>query len=382
MISKYLKVLIFLLVGLPCEVLAFSDVEEILRRNKNLIVEQKYAESLSLLETAEESYPDDVEINFSIIRTLMWKGSYSAAEERLSALDKRHEANADVQLLRANLAYYRKDYIASEAIYKTILISHPEYEDAKMGLERTRKALADPPLTIPYRWQADVGYEHSGFSRRPQPNWKQEFLQLTHFLDNEKTAAHGKITRYDQFTNIDTEFEVGVDHVFAGYLNAYAYGAIAPEADFRPESRMAGGGAIKVLNKADGWIPIWLTLDSRYDHYDSVNITNMNPGLRIEPLAGWSLAVRKISVDADNAKRVYGEDYRLDGTITGRLRFYAGYADAPETVAAITVNTQTYFGGIAFDMTPESTLRLGYTHDDRENSFIRKVINASVSYKF
>ena len=56
--------------------------------------------------------------------------------------------------------------------------------------------------------------------------------------------------------------------------------------------------------------------------------------------------------------------------------------EEPETVAAVTVDTQTWFGGVALELTPQATLHIGYTRDDRENSYIRQVVNASISYRF
>ena len=99
-------------------------------------------------------------------------------------------------------------------------------------------------------------------------------------------------------------------------------------------------------------------------------------------MQGWSIAARVIALDPEDSERLYGKDFRLDGTLTDTFRFYAGYADVPETVAAVTVDTQTWFGGVTLDMTPEATLRLGYARDDRENSYIRQVVSASVSYRF
>jgi YaiO family outer membrane protein len=153
-------------------------------------------------------------------------------------------------------------------------------------------------------------------------------------------------------------------------------------ADFRPEYFVAGGGALKITGMNDKFLPAWLTLDSRYDNYEDTRILTAKLGLRIEPLEGWSIAGRVIALDQEDAKRLYGKDFRVDGTITDTLRFYAGYADVPETVAAVTVDTQTLFGGITMDLTPETTLRIGYARDNRENSYIRQVINASISYRF
>jgi YaiO family outer membrane protein len=354
-----------------------------LRESKALAVQERYDEALAVLEEAHKDHPEDAELKLAIIRTLSWKGDYKAAEEKLSALGKPYDENADARLLRANLAYYRGDYETAEANYRAILVTYPDYEDAKTGLESVLKAqAASAEEKAPGRWQLDTGYEYSDFSRREQSSWNQQFVQATHFLDGRRrTAVHAKATRYDQFDTIDAEYEAGVDHRFTGFLTGYAYGAISPAADFRPEHRFAGGGMLRVINAEDA-MPLWLTLDARYDVYDAVKVNNVNPGLRIEPWDGWTLWVRKIVVDADDAGRVYGEDYRLDGTLMEGVRFYAGYADAPETVAGITVDTQTWFGGLAWDVTEEVTLRLGYARDDRENSYIRDVVNVSASYRF
>lgn len=232
------------------------------------------------------------------------------------------------------------------------------------------------------KWQADTGLQLSDFSRSAQPDWNQEFTQLTRFFNGRKTALHGKITRYDQFSNIDSEYEIGVDQVFAPRFNGYLYVAAAPDADFRPEWKAMGGGSVRLDNPAWQWWPVWMTLDGRYEDYNNTEATTLNPGLRIEPADRWAIAARAISIKQPDEKRVYGFDLRLDGKIAEDLRFYAGYADAPETVAGITVDTQTYFTGIAYDITPAHTLRLGYTHDDRENSYIRQVFDVSLSYSF
>lgn len=367
-----------LLVAAPAFALT---ADKALEQSRVLASKKQYDEALALLEKSEQEHPGNVELTLAIARVLSWQGRHNDAEQKLTQLDAQYDNNADVMLLRGNLAYYRGDYKTAETLYNDILSHHPDYTDAREGLARIEKARAAPASQQEYQWQLDMGYEHSGFSRVNQPSWNQEFVQITHFATRD-TAMHGKVTRYEQFTNVDSEYELGVDHRFADYATAYIYGAVTPGADFRPESRVAGGGMLRVVNAEDALLPVWVTLDSRYDMYDAVDVLNVNPGVRVEPYDGWAVSFKKISVDADNAKRVYGEDYRLDGTIIDGVRFYTGFSDAPETVAAVTVNTRTWYGGVAWDVRDDIMLRAGYTHDDRDNSYIRKVINASVSYRF
>lgn len=366
-------------------------VDEALDRSRTLSAEQKYEEALVLLEKALTEHPDDGEIQFAIIRVLSWQGDYDAAEKRILALDEKFAGNADLLLLRANLAAYRGEHTQAMALYREVLAKAPDYEDAKAGLARALKTQAaytqiseikEPEAEPVLAWQADSGFEFSEFSRVDQKGWNQEFLQLTRFLDERKTAIHGKITRYDQFSSTDVEYEVGLDHTVSDNLSLYASGTIGIDADFRPDFWVAGGGALKITRLNDKIMPAWATLDARHDSYEDTSILTAKLGLRLEPVEGWSIAARVIALDPEDSARLYGKDFRLDGTLTDTLRFHVGYADVPETVAAVTVDTQTWFGGIAIDLAPEATLRLGYARDDRENSFIRQVVNASISYRF
>jgi YaiO family outer membrane protein len=385
------------LVLLSSATLAWAmPADEAIDRSRTLSAEHKYEEALVLLENALAEHPGDGEIQLAIIRVLSWQGNYDAAEKRIQELDKKYAGNADLLLLRANLAAYRRDHAQAVALYREVLAKAPDYEDAKAGLEHALNAVAsdtqiftsqiseieEPSGEPGFAWQVDSGFEFSEFSRVDQTDWNQEFLQLTRFLDERKTAIHGKITRYDQFSSTDVEYEAGIDHAVSDSLSLYASGTIGMDADFRPEYWVTGGGALKITGANDKIMPAWLTLDGRHDTYEDTSILTAKLGLRLEPTEGWSIAARVIALDSDVSRRLYGNDFRLDGTITDTFRFYAGYADVPETVAAITVDTQTWFGGISLDLTPEATLRLGYARDDRENSYIRQVVNASVSYRF
>lgn len=385
------------LVFLSSATLAWAmPASEAIDQSRTLSAEHRYEEALVLLENALAEHPGDGEIQLAIIRVLSWQGNYDAAETRILALDKKYEGNADLLLLRANLAAYRRDHAQAVALYREVLAKAPDYEDAKAGLERALNALAsdtqiftsqiseiEEPVGEPaFAWQVDSGFELSEFSRVDQTGWNQEFLQLTRFLDKRKTAIHGKITRYDQFSSTDVEYEAGIDHAVSENLSLYASATIGIDADFRPEYWLTGGGALKITGANGKIMPAWLTLDGRHDTYEDTSILTAKLGLRLEPVEGWSIAARVIALDPEDSRRLYGKDFRLDGRVTDTFHFYAGYADVPETVAAVTVDTQTWFGGITLDLTPEATLRIGYARDDRENSYVRQVVNASVSYRF
>lgn len=338
-----------------------------------------YRKAIGILSEAEKSEPGNMEIKLAKARVYDWSGEYEQADEILKEYLKKHPEDADAQFQLGTLRFHQGKLQEAEEIFTQILEKHPEYEDAGTTLELIRK---NPSKE--YHWQLDTGYELSRFSRQKQPGWNQEFLQLTHFLNDNTTAIHGTLRRYDQFsTNIDSEIEIGVDHRFSPRIYGYLTGDISPDSTFRPKWFTTGGGGLRLDNPEDHWpIAAWFTLDSRYDHYSSTRVYNINPGLRVEPAENWAIAWKSISVHQRDAKTAYGWSAQLDGQIMPGWLFYLGFANAPETVAAITVDTETYFTGLTVDLTSQHVLRLGYAHDDRENSYIREVYNASVSYHF
>lgn len=358
-----------------------ASVEGVVTQSRAAAAEKDYDAALHMLRTAQQEHPENLRLIMTEAQVLSWQGQHGKAEQRLASLDKKHDTNADVMLLRANLAYIRQDYAHAESLYESILNKHPDYTDARTGLERTQKARAYA-ATQNYQWQLDTGYEHSALSRTAQPDWNQQFMQLNRFLNDRKTIIHGRVARHNQFRNIDSEYELGITQRFHEGLIGYTAFTFSPDADFRPDYRISAGGKVRIADDTSEIFPVWLTLDGRYDTYANTRILNLNPGLRIEPTKAWAFSGKVIAVDEESVSPIYGYELRADNRISDEWRLYAGYADAPESVAGVVVDTVTYYGGASVDVTPFTTLRLSYARDDRENSFIRQVVNASISYRF
>ncbi len=416
--------LAFFAVSLNRPVFARESASALFAQGVALAKHKKYDSALKNLNKAEILSPHDVDIKLAIARTLIWQGRNAAAQEKLDKIDASQNANADLMLLRASLFYYNKEYAAAEKLFQKILKAHPQYADARDGLERVHKAQKNPvqvaqnakakpqkheqtialsnptsrnerekpQLSIvqqqapseppPFKWQVDAGYEYSSFERVPQAAWNQEFLQLTHFLDNGTTALHASVTRYEQFSNSDAQYEIGIDQKFSRSAYGYLYATVAPDSDFRPDYQILGGFSAEVLDKTQLATPLWFTFDSLYSDYGFVHVGTLKPGARLELGNNWAVSGKLISIVHDNTTPTYGWEARLDGGITDQLTFYAGLSDAPETESGITVSTRSYFGGLAYAIDDARTVRVGYAHEDRDNSYIRHVINASFSVRF
>jgi len=356
-----------------------GSVDETLEQARAYAAEADYDSMIALLESELEENPDHAYLQLELARAHAWKGNHEKAARLLTGLERRYPDNPDVGLVAGYLAYYQQDYETARNKFEGILDAYPGYEDARDGLENVERALRRP---VPQNWSVDTGFEWSTFDRQDRPDWFNSFVQLTRRINEGRSAVHARIERYDQFENIDSYYETGISHSFGDRLYGYVRAGITPEADFRPDYRLAGGGAFRLTPPTRLAVPIWLTLDMRYDKYADTEIVNADPGLRAVFAPGWAASTKIITVNEAGKDTLYGWLGRLDGRLFDDLGFYAGYANAPETVAARTVDTVTLFGGLSLDLTPRHTLRLGYTRDDRQNSYLRHALSASVSFRF
>ncbi|MDX2028867.1 MAG: YaiO family outer membrane beta-barrel protein [Alphaproteobacteria bacterium] len=354
------------------------SVGQLLSESKTRAENREFDEALRLLNDAAALEPENVEVKLAVARVHSWQGRYDLADKDLRPFIDATPMNADAELLAANLDYYRERLDEAAARLQRTLAAHPDYTEVAETLELVQKA---KKTAEGFLWQIDIGYERSSFARQPQPDWSNDFVQLTRFFDKGATAIYGRWEYYDQFLTTDMSYEIGVAHRFAPYLSSYFYAGRTGSPSFRPFWRVGGGGAVRVKEPEDSFPSLWLTLDLKEDEYKQTSVATGNPGVRME-LGNWAVNGNMVMVREWGHAAVFGWSTRLDGLVTDGLRFYVGYANAPDTENAITVTTASIFSGFAYDVTEACTLRFGYTREDRENSYIRHVFNLGLSFRF
>ncbi len=352
------------------------------------VSESRLEDALASLDSALAMDPRDRDARVLRARILSWQGRHDAAERELLALLGERPGDPDAGLALAYLRYYQGDFARAEAGFGRLLAADSANSDAREGLERVLKAKAAPP---PRPWRVDAGFEYSAFSRREQPDWNQQSLQVSRLLADGKTTVHGRLEAYRQFEMSDFALEAGVASAFhPRALASLAAGwTLAP--DFRPEWRLrADGGFLALPKPSPALAPAtWMLLGARYDAFELVNVLGLHPGLRFEWRAPWAMTVRASRVREDGGDPLHGGSVRLDGSLgvtdvgpISGLRFWLGIADAPETVRAATVSTRTLFLGAGGGAGRDWLFTLGYARDDREDSWIRHALSAGVARRF
>ena len=189
---------------------ATTDV--LLREARALAEEQQFARALEILREAQRQAPEDWEIVRALARTHLWSGDVERAAALLAGSPPRELANPDTQLLLGAIAYRRSDFAAAAAHYQRVVDEFPDYADA-VALQRQilrevadHRGLADAALEV---WQLDAGVEYSRFDD-DRPSWDNEFVQLGRRRGDNSGSLYGRLMRYRQFEQINSEVELGL----------------------------------------------------------------------------------------------------------------------------------------------------------------------------
>jgi YaiO family outer membrane protein len=302
-------------------------------------------------------------------------GDAEAAVAALSEAVAAEPGNADahLQLGLALLQAGRLD--EAEASLRRTLALAPDYEDAHLALAR----LAERRRAAPeYRTQVDLDGSYSALEGG-RPDWKEVSLQFRQRMS--ESSAIGAGAEYARrFGRSDLYLEGRLEHRFSDAVTAYASLGGTPEADFRPEWQVGAGGTLRLGGRANATI---LTLDARAAEYPAGRIYTLNPGVE-QYLAGgrvW-LTGRWINVFGEDGDHVSGWLGRGDLMATDRLRLFAGASDAPDLSEGVVTDLFSLFGGVSYDVTPRTTLRLSLAHEDRERGGDRLQAAAGLGFRF
>jgi len=315
------------------------------------------------------------------------------------AADPRN-ADAQVQLGLAQLALGRLD--ASERAFRAALDIAPAYTDARVGLARVaqrrgdrRAALreldhadaANPDVVAlraqlaqtdeTPRWQLDLDGSYGALTG-PQPDWQEASVQLRRQLDDATTVG-GRLEYARRFGKDDVYGEAQLDHTFSPGVRAYVTLGATADPDFRPKWQIGAGGSVRVR---DGAYATVLTLDGRQAQYAVGNVQSLTPGIE-QYLTGraW-LTARWINLFDERGRRRTGYLVRGDVQPFRATRLFLGYGDAPDTDEGIVVDVRSIFGGVSYDLTPRTTLRLSLAHDDRATGADRTQVGLGLGFRF
>ncbi|MDA0902657.1 MAG: YaiO family outer membrane beta-barrel protein [Proteobacteria bacterium] len=384
MINKKLQISFITLCLILCWV-NISQAQSVPKSHERAIAAKEdgdYNKAEKILSQLIKESPNNAQLWFQLGLNQRFQGKLKESMQSQLRATKLEPNNSDIKLEIARLHYWNKDLKPARKLIDPIVAKYPNYKEAvelQSAIIKSQKTLTKNP----YRWQLDLGYEHSEFERREQKDWHLYSTRLNYHL-NDDTLIYGAFEDADRFDTHDQFYEIGTYHHFNRKYNAGFAVGYTPDASFFPEWRLRGEGQAEIIEKGNYIGNSWLTAKIDYNRYRSSDeITVVKPGIRYYIIDTLSIHPEMINVFDENNRHLRGWAVRLDWQTNFKpLRLFVGLADAPENQNGVTVDTKSHFIGMAYQINKRLTWHLSYNRDDRENSFIRKVVATALSIKF
>ena len=233
-----------------------------------------------------------------------------------------------------------------------VLAQAADYEDARVALSRIDGLQADR-----VSWRADVMTGYSGLSENLDP-WRETAMTVTR--RTARSSVSGPIEYAKRFGREDAYMEGRLDRAL-GPGSVYVAIGGTPDADFRPEIALRGGGQTPT-----GVQNLSATMDLGISRYAVGTVTTVQPGVEYSALDG-ALLLGGRWINVWDERDTYRSGYSLRAVVAIRpsVRLRAGFADAPESSDGLTVDVRAVSLGAEVDVTDRVTLRINGTREER-----------------
>jgi YaiO family outer membrane protein len=338
-----------------------------------------YQEAEKIFSSLIKKDQNNSELWFQIGLVQRLRGKVLEAKNSQKKALKISPQNNDAKLELARLYLAEQNYEKAQKTADEVLKNNPSYLEAQ-ELSSNITKVKSAPLDY-YKWRLDLGRELSRFSRVDQNDWQENFAQIG-FHPQKSTSLHIRFDDVRRFDKHKRHYEIGFDQAPNKNYNFGFDAGYSPDSTFLPKWRLKARGGARVIRDHQFIGDTWILANVQKDRYEHFDIFTLKSGLGYFITKNLELKGFIINVIDQNDHNTSGWVSRLDWqTPLPKLRIFTGLSSAPETQNAIVVDTKSKFLGGAYEIDRNLSLNLSYTRDDRENSFIRKTIAASISLK-
>lgn len=365
---------------------------------------QRFDEAGHFFDRALAIRPGLLDARLGKVRLAIWQGDVPRARALVDGVLVSAPDNVEALNLDAKVALLEADYARAGQSFQRVLALDPRNVEALVGLGDVRRAegdgdaarraygqalaiepgsadieqrLAAPP---PRKWRLDLGSEVSDLTDG-LGDWTDSSAGLAYRL-SPRTTISGRMRLATRFGHTDVQIESRIDQAFSPAFSAYALVAVTPDADFLARYSIGAGGSWQVVAPAHAFGPLSLNIDARYDDFANADVTSIQPWVQGYILDGrLGLSARWVHAQDDIGTRADGYVLRADIEVTQRVSVFGGYADAPEISDGTLVPTRTVFGGIAWDVSDQLTLRASGAYEQRP-TFDRSIFGLGLTARF
>lgn len=342
-----------------------------------LAAQEDHSGALKLIASQPDEVRDTYDVRFTQARILAWSGNHDASAAAYEKLMQDFPGNPDIQNGYGYLEYYRSNLEAAEILFNQVLASYPGYEDAQKGLTRVRRAMADR-IGTDYRWRIDANLGLSSFNNG-QDDWNDQSLRVEYVPGS--IGLFGSATRFERFGLNDIQFMGGArSNTDSDFDWEIAAGA-TPNADFRAE--LTGLARLGYKFDIGNDNVLHSSLGYQIDDFSNTGtVHQISPQIVTYLNNGMILNARIVHVLQSGESDQTGFQFSGLVPVIPRLNLRAGYANAPEAVNGVVIDTESLFGGLSYRLSDHTEIHGTYTRDDRKGVYIRDGFNVGLTQKY
>lgn len=359
-----------------------NESSSVLERVQALAAEGDYAEALLLIHEQKPTIEDPFVLSLWEARIRAWSGDHAGAERIIAYLEEQAPEDPDLGVTRGHVARTRGDLLGARSAFERVLASFPDYPDALQGQSLVERQMVDrPDIGEPaFRVRLDYGGSISRFGRSATKDWGSGFAQVSSIYGKLRPLA--LVEYHRRFEREDLTLLAGVTAPIGdkAYFSVTAGGTV--EADFRPRRslRVDSGRYFDAGGKSLAISEFGFRLTA--DEYPVGTITVSVPRIGLALGQQVDLMVSSYIVDQPAEKTTVGMGVQTQTRVGGGNFLHLGCADAPETVSGAVVRTRSMNIGLSRLFSDRHRLRIDFSREDRDNSFVRSTLSVGITHRY
>jgi YaiO family outer membrane protein len=374
-----------------------------------LAFQQRYGEALDLLDTALETYPDNVDLQLARARVLSYQGVYQDASATIDRVLALQPTDIEALNLAGRIALYQRRPVDAQQRFNQVLRQDAMNLEALLGLYDSHMQRGDSSAASPYldraaavapgqidvlvrqnpaqydpqpRHQLSAGLGRSTIDRSGFADWNDRFFEYRHLQPN-GNQQYLRAEHNHRFGAHDTLYEAGIAVAQQSRLPLEFAIGFTPDDDFLAEYYGRMQGSTPLTDGSGDFGTVIVTGLLQYSSYANGSTKRGQLGLEYYlPNADVWLTPAIGLVHDQDGMDTFAWSMGLHWQITGSSRIGASYSDAPETENRITTDSESIGAYLRQSLNDRWVLLLNYNRHDREGSYTRESWNLTLQYRY
>lgn len=371
--------------------------------------QQRYGESLQLINSALESYPDSVDLQLARARVLSYQGVYQDALATIDRILATSPMNTEALNLAGRIALYQRSPVQAQQRFNQVLTQDAGNLDALLGLYDSYIQLGDTASAQPYldraatvapgqidvltrqnpqqyssqpRHQLSTGFGRSTIDRSGFADWNDRFIEYRHLQPN-GNQQYLRVEHDHRFGAHDTLYEGGITVAQQSRVPLEFAVGFTPDDDFLAEYYARAQGNTRLTDGSGDFGTVLLTGLLQYSSYANGDTKRVQMGLEyyLPGVDAWLTPTIGMVRDQDGID-TFAWSVGAHWQLGGATRIGASYTDAPETENLITTDSDTFSAYVRQSLGDRWVMFLNFARYDRHNSYTRDSWNLTLQYHF